>query len=323
MTDQEFLQRFESGGLEALPHADHVRAAFLYLDRHDADRALDLLMDGILRFATAKNVPEKFHYTLTRAWTELLSNTRARHPEARTAEALLDTCPALADPRTIDRFYSPDAIASTAARQGWVEPDRAPLDSLLPSEVHAGGEEMPSANPIIQFRQAIARAQSLGIDTTPMALATADANGRPSVRIVLMRGVDERGFVFHTNYTSRKARELTDNPHAALCLHWPSIEEQIRIEGTVARLPADESDAYFATRPRGSQIGAWASTQSQVLPARVGPRGATRRGGGPLRRPGRPAPALLGRLPHHTPTPRILVRTHEPPARSHRLHPQR
>ena len=86
--------------------------------------------------------------------------------------------------------------------------------------------------------------------------------------MVLLRGVDERGFVFHTNYNSRKARELGANPQAALCFHWPTLEEQIRVEGGTERLTAAESDAYFNTRPRGSQLGAWASEQSEVLPSR-------------------------------------------------------
>jgi len=123
-------------------------------------------------------------------------------------------------------------------------------------------------NPIAQFHAAVAHAQAAGIDTTPTTLATADANGRPSARMVLLRGVDERGFVFHTNYNSRKGREVEANPYAALCFHWPTLEEQIRIEGAVSRLPADESDAYFAGRPRGSQIGAWASAQSEELESR-------------------------------------------------------
>jgi pyridoxamine 5'-phosphate oxidase len=127
---------------------------------------------------------------------------------------------------------------------------------------------VPHPNPIIEFLKSVERAQSHNIDTTPVALATADAQGRPSARMVLLRGVDQRGFVFHTNYTSRKGRELDENPHAALCFHWPTLDEQIRIEGPVERLPADESDAYFDSRPRGSQIGAWASAQSEVLDAR-------------------------------------------------------
>jgi pyridoxamine 5'-phosphate oxidase len=131
------------------------------------------------------------------------------------------------------------------------------------------GHQMPTPNPLAEFQAAIARAESHGIDTTPVALATADKDGRPSARMVLLRGVDERGFVFHTNYHSRKGRELAENPFGALCFHWPTIEEQIRIEGPVERLPTDESDAYFAGRPRGSQIGAWASAQSEPLDSRA------------------------------------------------------
>lgn len=127
---------------------------------------------------------------------------------------------------------------------------------------------MSSANPITEFLNAIERASNRQIDTAPVALATADGGGRPSVRMVLLRGVDERGFVFHTNYSSRKAKELMENPQAALCFHWPTMEEQIRIEGRVERLSTDESDAYFRTRPRGSQLGAWASDQSAVLLSR-------------------------------------------------------
>ena len=127
---------------------------------------------------------------------------------------------------------------------------------------------MSSANPLTEFQNAVERAARRQVDTAPVALATADAAGRPSVRMVLLRGADERGFVFHTNYTSRKARELEENPRAALCIHWHTLEEQIRIEGAVERLSDPESDAYFATRPRGSQLGAWVSRQSAVLPAR-------------------------------------------------------
>jgi pyridoxamine 5'-phosphate oxidase len=127
---------------------------------------------------------------------------------------------------------------------------------------------MSTPDPIAEFEKAVANAEAHGVDTTPAALATADTDGRPSNRMVLLRGVDERGFVFHTNYKSRKARELEANPYAALCFHWPTLEVQIRIEGAVERLPADESDAYFAGRPRGSQLGAWTSAQSEVLASR-------------------------------------------------------
>jgi pyridoxamine 5'-phosphate oxidase len=125
-----------------------------------------------------------------------------------------------------------------------------------------------SENPITEFLSAVERAGARGVDTAPVALATADASGRPSVRMVLLRGADEHGFVFHTNYTSRKARDLIENPHAAICVHWPAIEEQIRIEGTVEQLDDRASDDYFASRPRGSQIGAWASRQSETLDSR-------------------------------------------------------
>ena len=127
---------------------------------------------------------------------------------------------------------------------------------------------MSSANPITEFLNAIERAANRQIDTAPAALATASAAGVPSVRMVLLRAVDERGFVFHTNYNSRKALELTENPRAALCIHWHSLEEQIRIEGGVERLSSEESDEYFKSRPRGSQLGAWVSKQSTVLPSR-------------------------------------------------------
>jgi pyridoxamine 5'-phosphate oxidase len=125
-----------------------------------------------------------------------------------------------------------------------------------------------AADPITRFLEAVERAESHKVDTAPVALATVGTDGRPAVRIVLLRHVDQRGFVFHTNYDSRKGRELAANPFAALCFHWPTLEAQIRVEGTVERLPCDESDAYFHGRPRGSQIGAWASEQSAELPSR-------------------------------------------------------
>src|SRR5215210_3610396 len=127
---------------------------------------------------------------------------------------------------------------------------------------------MASADPITEFVNALERARAHQIDTAPVTLATASAQGRPSARMVLLRGADARGFAFFTNYGSRKARELAENPFAALCFHWPSLDEQIRIEGRVERLTDHESDTYFASRPRGSRLGAWASDQSQVLPSR-------------------------------------------------------
>lgn len=100
---------------------------------------------------------------------------------------------------------------------------------------------------------------------TAMTLATSDADGRPSARMVLLKGADARGFVFYTNAESRKGRDLAGNPRASLVFHWKTLRRQVRIDGTVARVPDEEADAYFATRPRGSQIAAWASAQSRPL----------------------------------------------------------
>jgi pyridoxamine 5'-phosphate oxidase len=125
------------------------------------------------------------------------------------------------------------------------------------------------SDPIALYLRLAERARVEGIDTAPAALATADAAGQPSVRIVLVRRVDQRGFVFFTNYHSRKGRELAENPRASLCQHWPTLEEQVRVEGATERIDDAESDAYFAGRPRDSQLGAWASDQSRVLEARA------------------------------------------------------
>ncbi len=127
---------------------------------------------------------------------------------------------------------------------------------------------LSSINPITEFLSAVERAQAHQIDTAPASLATADAAGRPSVRMVLLRGVDARGFAFFTNYNSRKARDLTDNPHAALCFYWTALDEQVRVEGVVEQMTGEESGEYFSSRPRGSQLGAWASAQSDVLQSR-------------------------------------------------------
>lgn len=112
-----------------------------------------------------------------------------------------------------------------------------------------------------------------GIDPEPtaMTLATAGSDGRPAARTVLLKGFDADGFVFYTNFNSRKGRQLADNPQAALLFHWKHLRDgvQVKIEGTVEPVSAAEADAYFASRPRGSQIGAWASLQSQPLAARA------------------------------------------------------
>lgn len=102
-------------------------------------------------------------------------------------------------------------------------------------------------------------------DPSAMSLATVDEDGQPSVRIVLLKAFDERGFVFHTNYQGRKGRHLLANPQAALCFYWAPIDIQVRVEGEVSKVKDDEADAYFATRERGSRLGAWASKQSEPL----------------------------------------------------------
>ncbi|MBE0532748.1 MAG: pyridoxamine 5'-phosphate oxidase [Rhodospirillales bacterium] len=124
-------------------------------------------------------------------------------------------------------------------------------------------------DPFGLFKQWLADAEKSEInDPTAMALATADAEGRPSVRMVLLKGVDERGFVFYTNLTSRKGRQLAANPRVGLCFHWKSLRRQVNVEGPVSPVDTAEADAYFASRDRGSQIGAWASKQSQPLEGR-------------------------------------------------------
>lgn len=121
-------------------------------------------------------------------------------------------------------------------------------------------------DPIEQFKTWLAEAErSEPNDPNAMALATATPDGIPSVRMVLLKGVDADGFAFYTNLGSRKARELASNPRAALNFHWKSLRRQVCVQGGVTRVNDQEADAYFATRPRVSQIGAWASNQSQPL----------------------------------------------------------
>lgn len=125
-------------------------------------------------------------------------------------------------------------------------------------------------NPFELFNEWFAAAEASEPDVAnAMALATADDRGAPSVRMVLLKGVDESGFVFYTNLSSRKSQELRDNPRAALCFHWKSLRKQVRVEGDVEAVSDEEADAYFASRDRGSQIGAWASKQSQPLEGRL------------------------------------------------------
>jgi pyridoxamine 5'-phosphate oxidase len=130
-------------------------------------------------------------------------------------------------------------------------------------------EDDLDSDPIRQFALWFEEAQQSGNpESNAAALATATPEGRPSARMVLLRGADERGFSFFTNYESRKARELEANPYAALVFFWHELERQVRIEGRTERVSAEESDRYFHSRPRGARIGAWASPQSQVIASR-------------------------------------------------------
>lgn len=143
--------------------------------------------------------------------------------------------------------------------------------SELPLQYNADSidEKTVDRDPLQLFQRWLDEAKASGIHLAEaMTLATSTPDGKPSARLVLLKEADERGFVFYTNYNSMKARELDSNPQAALVFYWPQLERQVRIEGKVERISADESDEYFKTRPRESQIGALASPQSEVIASR-------------------------------------------------------
>ena len=132
------------------------------------------------------------------------------------------------------------------------------------------GEGDVADDPVAQFAAWFAEAQAAQVpEPNGMTLATATPDGRPSARVVLLKSVDARGFVFYTDYRSRKGAELDANPRAALAFWWEPLERQVRVAGRVERVSREESAAYFATRPRGSRLGAWTSRQSSVLPDRA------------------------------------------------------
>ncbi|OLE67961.1 MAG: pyridoxamine 5'-phosphate oxidase [Cyanobacteria bacterium 13_1_40CM_2_61_4] len=144
------------------------------------------------------------------------------------------------------------------------------MDESKDSDAGRGlDEKNADPDPLKQFQQWFEEARAK-VSQLPeaMTLATATTEGKPSARLVLLKQVDDRGFVFYTNYRSSKARDLEANPFAALVFYWPQLERQVRVEGTVTRTSAAESDEYFRTRPRDSQIGALASPQSEVIPNR-------------------------------------------------------
>jgi pyridoxamine 5'-phosphate oxidase len=162
-----------------------------------------------------------------------------------------------------------------------------------PGEGAAAGR-VPIAEPFLRFRELLDAARALPATVLPeptaFALGTVGADGQPSVRIVLLKDVDERGFVFYTNHESRKGTELLAHPGVALCFHWQLLERQVRVEGIARPVTSEEADAYFASRARGSQLGAWASLQSRPV-AREGDLEArlaeveARFAGGPVTRP--------------------------------------
>jgi pyridoxamine 5'-phosphate oxidase len=155
-------------------------------------------------------------------------------------------------------------------------------------------DRAPIAEPFLRFQDLLDQAKAVGAPALPeptaFTLATVGADGQPSARILLLKAVDERGFVFYTNHESRKGAELLAHPKAAMCFHWQPLERQVRVEGATRPVTSEEADAYFAGRARGSQLGAWASRQSQPittpgeLEARVAEMEA-RFAGGPVPRP--------------------------------------
>jgi pyridoxamine 5'-phosphate oxidase len=152
----------------------------------------------------------------------------------------------------------------------------------------------PTPNPISRFLLLLDAARGVGPERLPeptaFALATVGVDGRPSVRMLLLKDASDAGFVFYTNYESRKGRDLLARPWAAMCFHWQALDRQVRIEGPAERVSDEEADAYFASRPRGSQLGAWASRQSEPMadPAELDRRFAeveAKFAGGPVPRP--------------------------------------
>jgi pyridoxamine 5'-phosphate oxidase len=128
---------------------------------------------------------------------------------------------------------------------------------------------MTNDDPINRFKELLAQAEGLGIQLhNAFAFATAGKDRQPTVRMLLLKEVDDRGFVFYTNRQSRKARQINENPRASICFWWPQLQQQVRVEGRLESVSDAEADAYFATRPRGSQIAAWASNQSREISSR-------------------------------------------------------
>ena len=180
------------------------------------------------------------------------------------------------------------------------------------------------SDPLRQFRRWFGEAETAGIRCPRRWRSRPPApDGRPSARMVLLKQADESGFGFYTNYESRKGGELAANPQAALLFHWQPLGRQVRVEGRVERVPAEESEAYFRTRPLGSRLAAWASPQSRPLADRAELERLYAEARGPLPRRGGPLPAALGRLPARPGRVRVLAARREPPARPHPLRARR
>jgi len=130
-------------------------------------------------------------------------------------------------------------------------------------------EQSLDRDPIAQFKTWFQQALEVVPEANAMVLSTAGKGGRPSSRVMLLKGVDERGFTFFTNYESRKARDLADNPQAAITFYWAALERQVGILGDISKVPREESEAYFKSRPRGNRLGAWVSKQSQIVASRA------------------------------------------------------
>jgi pyridoxamine 5'-phosphate oxidase len=153
------------------------------------------------------------------------------------------------------------------------EGSRNQADELAQMRTSYGHEGLTEAqanpDPILQFKNWFQQAADAGLtEPNAMTLATVSAGGRPAARVVLLKGLDEDDFVFYTNYESRKGRELAENHHAALLFYWPELERQVRVEGIVRRVSSGQSDAYFAARPKGNRLSAWASKQSAPVSSR-------------------------------------------------------
>ena len=152
-----------------------------------------------------------------------------------------------------------------------MDPETADLASLRAEYQLAGLDESDlAADPYAMFRQWFEDVRAAGVvDPNAMVLSTVSPDGQPSARTVLLKGLSDNGFVFFTNYESRKASELGANPHCCLLFGWYQLQRQVRIEGAASRIPRTETEAYFASRPRDSQLGAWASAQSSVVASRA------------------------------------------------------